>query len=81
MLYNYRKAILALALVSAASFGSAAMPPAPNYCEHMGYNYTYQENDSKSEGVCKFNENESCDAEAFLEGDCGKEQVQRDPLP
>lgn len=43
----------------------SAMPPAPNYCEHMGYNY--------SNGSCHFSENTSCDGEAFLDGECGEE--------
>ncbi len=64
--------LLAIFLTSTAL---AAMPPAPNYCEHMGYNYTHVENGSQSEGVCQFNENESCEAGSFLEGECGQEHV------
>ena len=56
-------------------FTSAAMPPAPNYCEHMGYNYTRGANQSQHEGVCHFNENQSCEAAAFLEGECGQNYV------
>ena len=54
---------------------SAAMPPSPNYCEHMGYNYTHAENGSQSEGICHFNENESCEAGEFLQGECGQEHI------
>jgi len=54
------------------------MPPAKNYCEHMGYNYTSEsvENTSYSRGICQFDENSSCSAEAFLEGNCGQEYVE-----
>lgn len=64
--------VLAISLISTAL---AAMPPAPNYCEHMGYNYTHVENGSQSEGICRFGENESCEAGAFLNGECGQEHV------
>ncbi|MFB6241905.1 MAG: hypothetical protein ABEJ36_03830 [Candidatus Nanosalina sp.] len=59
------------------NFATAAMPPAPNYCEHMGYNYTTQEveNASYSQGICRFSENSSCPAEAFMNGSCGQEHV------
>lgn len=66
---------ISLVFFLATFFAFAAMPPAPNYCEHMGYNYTQMENQSQSEGICKFNENESCEAGAFLEGECGQERV------
>lgn len=63
------------ALFFSVSLTSAAMPPAPNYCEHMGYNYTHVENSSQSEGICSFGGNESCEAGSFLEGECGQEHV------
>ena len=59
-----------LFIITSLAFGSltyAAMPPAPNYCEHMGYNY--------SNDTCHFNQNSSCDGQAFLNGSCGQEFV------
>jgi hypothetical protein len=67
--------LLALLVSIFLSLGFAAMPPAPNYCEHMGYNYSHVENGSQSEGICRFSENESCEAGEFLEGKCGQEHV------
>lgn len=75
---TYLKFFFTLALlVSGPGLASAAMPPAPNYCEHMGYNYTHVENGSQSEGICHFNGNESCEAGSFLNGECGQENVQK----
>lgn len=67
--------VIFLILLFSISLTSAAMPPAPNYCEHVGYNYTHVENGSQSEGICRFNRNESCEAGSFLEGECGQEHV------
>lgn len=69
------KILILVALISLTFTGLAAMPPAPSYCEHMGYNYTHLENGSQSEGVCRFGENESCEAGAFLNGECGQKHV------
>lgn len=67
--------LISILLIFGAYAASAAMPPSPSYCEHMGYNYTHVENGSQSEGICQFNENESCEAGEFLEGECGREHV------
>jgi hypothetical protein len=67
--------VLFSAVVLTLSMTLAAMPPAPNYCEHMGYKYTHVENGSQSEGVCRFSENASCPAGEFLNGECGQEHV------
>jgi nitrite reductase/ring-hydroxylating ferredoxin subunit len=75
-----RKPVLLFSAVFlAVSLGAAAMPPTPNYCEHMGYNYTQVENGSQSESICRFDSNESCEAGAFLEGECGQEHVKDIP--
>ena len=75
LLPGKRFVLFLLAVLTSISLVSTAMPPAPNYCEHMGYNYTHVGNASQSEGICHFNENESCEAGEFLEGECGQEHV------
>jgi hypothetical protein len=67
--------ILFSAVVLTLSMTLAAMPPAPNYCEHMGYNYTQAENASKAQGICRFSENANCPAGEFLNSECGQEHV------
>lgn len=69
--------VMAFTSMLSFSLAAAAMPPAPNYCEHMGYNYTTQEveNTSYSRGICRFSENSSCPAEAFMNGSCGQEYI------
>jgi hypothetical protein len=75
-----RKPVLLFSvLFLAVSLGAAAMPPAPNYCEHMGYNYTQAENGSKAQGICRFSANSSCPAGEFLDGECGQEHVKDIP--
>jgi hypothetical protein len=73
--------IFAIVSLFLLSLSTAAMPPAKNYCEHMGYNYTMQQvpNTSYSKGICHFPGNESCEAEKFLEGECGQEHVEEIP--
>lgn len=64
---KHKTLLLATAVLASVSLGYAAMPPAPNYCEHMGYNY--------SNNACHFNQNSSCSGQAFLNGSCGQEYV------
>lgn len=77
MLSSRKFSVLLLASLASISMVSTAMPLAPNYCEHMGYNYTMHqvENKSYSQGICSFSENASCPADAFLNGTCGQEYV------
>jgi putative hemolysin len=70
-----RKSLLFAGLLLAANPALSAMPPAENYCEHMGYNYTHVENGSQSESICRFSETASCPAGEFLNGECGQEHV------
>jgi hypothetical protein len=74
---TWRKPVFfAMVYIFLLSLSTAAMPPAPNYCEHMGYNYTHIENGSQSEGICRFSANSSCPAGEFLNGKCGQEHVE-----
>lgn len=64
--------IITLGILLSLSFISAAMDPAPAYCEHMGYEL--QENYS-----CSFGDGNSCGLRDFYMGDCGQEYVKEFP--
>ena len=52
---------------------AAMANPAAVYCVEMGYEYQLREDDEFGQtGVCIFNENQQCDAWAFLVGQCGQ---------
>ena len=53
---------------------SAAMDPVPAYCEHQGYTFEYgHDEDGMYYSFCVFDENNKCDANDFIIGECGQE--------
>ena len=56
---------------------SAAMNPAPYFCERQGYNYTLDH--GAGDYYCYFDESHACRARNFFKGICGEEYVKELP--
>lgn len=64
-----KKIIFLTMLFLGSGLVSAAMNPAPPFCERQGYTYVHEE----GMDYCYFDEDHACEAWAFLRGECGEE--------
>jgi Domain of unknown function (DUF333) len=71
-----KRTLTFLTCILAISLVSAALPPAPYFCERQGYQYQQLENGTS---YCLFDDGEKCESWEFVNGRCGQNYLKEFP--